>query len=472
MILSWCLFILALTSSTTLSTNPGVEVRLTNKGLDYGRQLGIAYVQQELRNVKIPDFSGTERVVVGKVKYCLSKIHVVNVGLPRSAIDLVPGSGVKLTIGDAFISMQGNWKIKYLVLKDSGSFDLNVNGLTITTSIAVRSDETGRPTVSVTSCAASVGSAKIKFHGGASWLYDLFTRFIDKALRDALQKQICPLVTKAVEALVPQLKTLNVLAKVDKYAEIEYSMVSSPAVSTSSIDLSLKGEFYNIGKHQEPPFSPTALSLPPQTDNMLYIALSAFTFNSAAFVYNNAKVLSIYITDDMVPKSSPFRLNTKTFGALIPQIAKQFPGLMIKLLLKTEENPQINFKPKNATLQTNATITAYAIQLNGTLSPLFVLNVESSISTQVFVVGMKIAGSLSLNKMKLSLGTSYVGQFEVSTIDHIFQMVLKVVAIPIANVYLAEGYPLPALGKMQFVNPQLQILKDSILLSTDVQFTG
>lgn len=35
-----------------------------------------------------------------------------------------------------------------------------------------------------------------------------------------------------------------VLAKVDKYAEIEYSMVSSPAVSMSSIDLSLKVKNY------------------------------------------------------------------------------------------------------------------------------------------------------------------------------------------------------------------------------------
>lgn len=57
------------------------------------------------------------------------------------------------------------------------------------------------------------------------------------------------------------------------------------------------------------------------------------------------------------------------------KIAKQFPGLMIKLLLKTEETPQITFEPKNTTVQTNATITAYAIQPNGTLSPLFVLNV-------------------------------------------------------------------------------------------------
>ena len=80
--------------------------------------------------------------------------------------------------------------------------------------------------------------------------------------------QICPLVTKAVSDMNPRLQTLNgkrkhnpfvsntwvswcqvfwetfylaaVLAKVDKHAEIEYSMVSPPAVSASAIDLNLK----------------------------------------------------------------------------------------------------------------------------------------------------------------------------------------------------------------------------------------
>ena len=33
---------------------------------------------------------------------------------------------------------------------------------------------------------------------------------------------------------------------------------------------------------------------------MLYIGVSAFTTNSAAFVYNSAGALSLYITDDMV----------------------------------------------------------------------------------------------------------------------------------------------------------------------------
>lgn len=457
----------------TISTNPGVKVRLTTNGTEYGRQLGIAAVQQKLRSIQIPDISGTEEVSpIGKVQYTLSNMHIVDVGLPKSAVDLVPGTGVSLSIGDAFISLNGNWRVKYLrIIKDSGSFDLNVNGLTVTTNIAIMSDETGRPTVSTVSCAATVGSASIKFHGGASWLYNLFETFIDKALRNALQKQICPLVTDAVSDLNPQLKTLNVLAEVDKYAEIEYSMVASPTVLDSSIDLSLKGEFYNIGKHQEPPFSPAAFYLPPQTNNMLYIGMSAFTVNSAAFVYNQAGVLSLSITDDMIPKSSPIRLNTRTFGAFIPQIAKQFPGLMMELLVKMVETPMVTFEPNNATVQATATVTAYAIQPNSTLSPLFVLNMESSVSVRVFVSEMRIAGGVTLNKMDLTLAKSYVGDFQVKSLDNIFQGVLKLVVIPTVNAQLAKGYPLPTIGKMKLTNTQLDVLKDYILIGTDVQFS-
>ncbi|CAL9688934.1 unnamed protein product [Knipowitschia caucasica] len=466
----WCLVAL-----TTLASaiNPGVKVKLTQKGLEYGRELGIASIQQKLRTIKLPDMSGSQRIApIGKVTYSFTNMHIVNVGLPQSSVSLEPGAGVKLSVTNAFMSLNGNWRVKYFIIKDSGSFDLSVKGLSITTTIAVNSDETGRPTVSGSSCSAAVGSVSIKFHGGASWLYNLFKDFIDKALRSALEKQICPLVADSISDVNPHLKTLNVLAKVDEYAEIEYSMVSSPVISTSSVELSLKGEFYNIGKHQEPPFTPAVFSLPSSNDTMLYIGLSSYIANSAGFVYTTAGALSLYITDDMIPASSPIRLTTRTFGALIPQISKRFPGLMMKLLVKAVKSPVIAFESNDATIQTTATVTAFAIQVNGTLSLLFVLNMNGSVSAQVSVRGTRLAGSVVLNKMDLTLGTSYVGDFQVTLLDTIFQMVLKRVVIPKINAQLSKGFPLPTIGKIKLVNTQLQIVKDYMLIGTDVQFSG
>lgn len=39
---------------------------------------------------------------------------MVNVRLPQSAVALVPGTGVRLSIGNANLSLRGNWRVKYL----------------------------------------------------------------------------------------------------------------------------------------------------------------------------------------------------------------------------------------------------------------------------------------------------------------------------------------------------------------------
>lgn len=144
---------------------------------------------------------------------------------------------------------------------------------------------------------------------------------------------------------------------------------------------------------------------------------------------------------------------------------------MMKLLLKTAENPHLTLESKNATIQTNATITAYAIQTNGTLSPLFVLQIvrpRAEMKSYVFLTKanselsqhcrdrtaasalkclsaewrlLEVSASTSkrlnnmmetccvefiakivlpirivsnLHRMKLTLATSYVGQFQVT----------------------------------------------------------
>uniref|UniRef100_A0A665WF21 Bactericidal permeability-increasing protein n=1 Tax=Echeneis naucrates TaxID=173247 RepID=A0A665WF21_ECHNA len=434
---SWIIVVLLI--ATTSGVNPGVKVRLTAKGLEYGRQVGMAAIQQNLRTIKIPDISGKKRI---------SRIGKVNT---------LGNSVGKIIFNMAFLffhgSCPGDWYPFLIVLsphrRKSGSFDLNVDRLGVSANIAIKSDSTGRPVVSTPSCSASVGSVRVKFRGGASWLYNLFNKFINKALRKAMQKQICPLVSRAISGVNPQLQTLNVLAKVDKLAEIDYSMTSSPTISKSSIDLNMKGEFYNIGRHQEPPFSPAAFSLPPQVNKMAYIGMSAFTANSAGFVYNRAGILTLNITDDMIPKSSPIRLNTRALGTFIPEIARRFPGLLVKMVVKTAKPPVITFQPNNATVQTIGTITAFAIQRNTTLSPLFVLN----------IVGLTAAPTPHLTPMC---------HLQVRALDNILEIVLRAVIIPLVNVKLSGGYPLPATGKMKLMNTDLQILKvrDDILCIT------
>lgn len=47
---------------------------------------------------------------------------------------------------------------------------------------------------------------------------------------------------------------------------------------------------------------------------------------------------------------------------------------MMKLLVKTDKSPVVTFEPNSATVQATGTVTAYAIQPDNTLTPLFILN--------------------------------------------------------------------------------------------------
>uniref|UniRef100_A0A673IE38 Bactericidal permeability-increasing protein n=1 Tax=Sinocyclocheilus rhinocerous TaxID=307959 RepID=A0A673IE38_9TELE len=436
MMFLWCVLVLVSLLSVATGTSAGVKARITQKVLEYGRAIGIESLQQKLRTIQLKDVSGTEKLDIGKVEYSITGMQIVNLGLPKSALRLVPGTGVMLSVGDAYISLRGNWRVKYSwIIKASGSFELAVSELAISTIIAVKSDVTGRPTVSVTKCEAAVGSVKVRFHVSHT-IYLLF--------------QICSLVTASIAEMNHNLKTLNVLAKVDQYAELEYSMVESPVISNAMIDLGLKGEFYNIGPHEEPPFSPRPFLLPSQDTNMLYIGVSAFSINSAGFVYHRAGALRLYITDDMIPSGSLNRLNTKTFGKFIPQIAKMSPGLMMKLLVETVKEPIITLEPNNMTVQASSKVTAYAIQPNSILSPLFVLRLEASV--------------IYMYTARCDLAESYVGPFQVRSLEDIFTTVVKDVIIPKVNAGVKQGYPLPAIGKMQLVKSHLQVLKVSLHL--------
>ncbi|XP_053723794.1 bactericidal permeability-increasing protein-like [Synchiropus splendidus] len=477
-----CWLVLVALTHISSSTNPGAQVKLTEKGLEYARQIGMARIQQELQRISIPDISGTQQVSrVGKVQYSLSNMQIVNVALPQSLVTLVPNVGVRLNIPGAFVSMVGNWWVRYLrVIKASGSFTLSIYALNIQTNVAITSDDTGRPVVNSVNCAASVGRVGIKFYGGASWLYNLFHKFVEHAIRRALEARICPSMGTAVSGLNPQLQKLNVIAKVDKFAEIDYSMVSAPSISSSAITLNLKGQFYNIGKRQEPPFSPAAFSLPPQRDNMLYMGISPFTGNSAGFVYNTAGALSINITADMIPKDFPLPLTTESLGIFIPkrfkqevllQVAELHPNLNVQLRVENEKWPNIIYN-NNVMVKTTVTMTAYAVQNNGGLSPLFVLNVNASASVNLSISGMKLVANFILDKMTFSLNTSYIGNIRVHSFAGTLQQMLSLVAIPKINEKLKWVCPLPTLGKVALLNTQLRVLKDYVLIGTDVAFDG
>ncbi|XP_072259308.1 bactericidal permeability-increasing protein-like [Pyxicephalus adspersus] len=254
------------------AVNPGFVVRLTQKGLDYARQEGMTILRQELTRVNIPDYSGSTRSPVGKIKY----------------------------------NLYGSFR---------GGFNLKVNGITISVTLKLGKDGAVRPTIVPTDCTCHTSDVNVHVSGKFGWLINLFKGRIEKELKSTIEKQICPLVNKAIaNKLVPLLQTLPVTSKIDKVAAIDYSLIGPPPVTTKYVDVPLKGEFFELPHHTPPPFSPPSLSLPGDHNLMIYFGFSDYLFRTAGYVYHSAGKLIYNVTDNMIPKDFDVRLKTSSYN--------------------------------------------------------------------------------------------------------------------------------------------------------------
>ncbi|XP_061486751.1 bactericidal permeability-increasing protein-like [Rhineura floridana] len=453
-------------------TRPGFVGRITSKGLDYGRQEGVAALRRKLAGLTLPEFSGSVRVkVLGNVKYKFDSLNIPSFHLPDSAIAPVPGVGLKVSISNAFAQLTGKWQVKKWFFKDRGSFDLKTEGISISVGLKLGSDSAGRPTATTAGCTAHISTVKVHFSGGLSWLYNLFRRKIESALRRTMEGQVCKTVTSSISSkLQPFLQTLPVTAKLDKVAGIDYSLVGPPVATQDSLDLDLKGEFFSLAHRSAAPFQPPALAFPVDHDRMLYFGISSYFFNTAGLVYHSAGALTFSITDDMVPKESKIRLCTKFFGAFLPQLEKLYPNMLMKLQVSPPSALSLTIAPGVLSLSPTVDIQAFAILPNSSLAPLFVLNVSTTISANVTVDSTKIFGSLKLGRLQLSLKHSDVGPFSVQLKEDLLNYYAASILIPQINARLAEGCPFPLPNQVKLSKVILKTQQDFLLIGADVRY--
>ncbi|XP_073539956.1 bactericidal permeability-increasing protein-like [Phyllobates terribilis] len=451
--------------------NPGFVVRLTQNGLDYARLEGMRVLQQELAKIHLPDFSGSTHTHLGKVKYSFNSMTIRNVQLPSSQISPVANVGLKLSISGGFIEISGKWHVKAFHVSTKGGFDLKVEGLSISVGLKFGSDSAGRPTIALSDCSNHISDVKIHVSGTLSWLVDVFRHNVDNALRKAIENQICPLVSNAITSkLEPVLQTLPVTAKIDSVAAIDYSLIGPPPVTADYVDVQLKGEFFELSHRTPPPFSPPTLTLPADHSLMVYFGVSDYLFNTAGFVYFSAGKLVFNVTDSMIPKEFNIRLNTSSFGVLIPQLSKMYPDMLMKLQISSTSAPSLDIKPGNVTISPQLDMQAYVILPNSSLAPVFLLNLTTTALAKVTVNSGRIVGNLELSRIQMDLKHSDVGPFSVTLLNMAVNYYLSHVLLPQVNQILNKGYPLPLLDKVQLTDVVLQPQQDFLLLGANVHY--
>ncbi|NXU78547.1 BPIFC protein, partial [Oreotrochilus melanogaster] len=109
-----------------------------------------------------PDLSGYEKYRLGNVKYNISRIHVTAVEFPSASMSFIPGSGIKLVIANASLTIDMNWNIRTWIFKDSGRSTVYISKVFVTAIFSTPLDNMDYKSISLTSCRTSSGEISIK----------------------------------------------------------------------------------------------------------------------------------------------------------------------------------------------------------------------------------------------------------------------------------------------------------------------
>ncbi|CAL8323852.1 unnamed protein product [Merluccius merluccius] len=365
-----------LLTTLTLGENPAIKAILTNKGLQYVTEIGAELLHDTLDNASLPTVDGEVSLsILGTVYYTLTEMTVSKCDFKEPSVDFNEDvSGFKAVISGLHMEVTGIWSTSYGIIKDGGSFVLNVWDVAVASLVSLKMNAGGRPSIGCAGCVADVGSASIQFYGGGSWFFQIFVDFFEERIRSTIEEQICPLLQQRIDALGYQLEDMGVTFQVYQDLVVDVPLTSFPAINSSSLSLSLRGQFHSLKGVKEPPFEAQPFSFAGDVGHMLSLGLSEYTTNSAAYSYFTSGQLQAFITDNMIPPSSPFRLNTRSFGLFIPELPKMYPGMEMKLQVYAREAPDFRFK--SGAIQTDllGAIKAFGVKAHGALIPLFMLN--------------------------------------------------------------------------------------------------
>ncbi|XP_030913924.1 LOW QUALITY PROTEIN: bactericidal permeability-increasing protein [Geospiza fortis] len=413
---------------------------------------------------------------------CRLRLRIPSFRLPHSRITPISNVGLQVSISNAFAELDGDWRVKFLFIRDHGSFDLKVENIYIKILLSLGSDTTGKPTISTSDCSAHISKVRVLFSGKLGWLYNLFHSVIERKLRRILegkeaQSWHCPDASGA--HLLPAFLTISLLislpcvavtAKIDDKTGIDYSLVAPPRATPKSLDADLKGEFYSLAHRSPVPFSPLPLAFPSDHERMVYFGASSYFFNTAGIAYHEAGALVFEITEAMIPKDVEFKLDTSVFSALIPQLEENYPNMPMKFRLSTPTAPFLTIGQGGISFQPIVDAQAYAILPNSSLAPLFLLSLTGNVSAVINVRSGRIVGSLDVGRIRLSLKDSAVGTFQVEFLQSIMNYLTSSVLLPHLNARLGEGFRLPLPDRIQLSNILVRFHQNFLLLGADVRF--
>ncbi|XP_039973856.1 phospholipid transfer protein-like [Xiphias gladius] len=270
--------------SITAGDPTGLKVRITDRAQDVLKDLGLTFLE-ELVNSTIPSFPITwESIKCTVINLTLTHLEVD----PALTVVRFQDRGVQFEITNLDITWELQYDINLCLLQrvlkmDSRKATVFGHRVNATIALTLMRNQQGGLSVDMTNCQTSIDKLATKFSGILGPVIDAFVaapfaqKYLVSKLCPAVQMYAVPQINSmlADRTMVTQVSNTNI--------SIDYSLSGDITVTSNALDVPFKGMIFRQGepvdissirKGADPVFS--------ENENMAYVGISEFFFNSAA----------------------------------------------------------------------------------------------------------------------------------------------------------------------------------------------
>ena len=101
---------------------------------------------------------------------------------------------------------------------------------------------------------------------------------------------------------------------------------------------SSKAAFYQLHSNTVPPMNATTFALPPTLPKMLYLWITPYLEETAAWAYKEQGRLQFMVHSSDIPSNFPLQLNTSAFKLIVPKLFIQYPNKGMSMVLNASGN--------------------------------------------------------------------------------------------------------------------------------------
>uniref|UniRef100_A0AAR2JZ92 Phospholipid transfer protein n=1 Tax=Pygocentrus nattereri TaxID=42514 RepID=A0AAR2JZ92_PYGNA len=438
------IFLLPLVAKMT-EIPPGCKIRITSKGLEMLKYETQKFVEQELGNITMPEMHGKE----GRFQYSITDVKITELNLTADLI-------YDVELSSSYY--------------DEGPINASAEGVNIHTALDLAKDEFGRLKISNVTCGASIAKMRAKFGGTLGRVYDFVATFLTTGMRFILNQQICPSLNHAALVLINQLlETIPVRAEVDKYVGIDYSLLSDPVVTGTSLDMDFRGMFYDLQNEKDTLVNYAVNPVVREYDRMIYLALSEYFFDSGLYSYFKGGVFRMHISNDRMPKDLEMLLRTTYFGAIM----MLNPALMeapISLELEVTSAPTSTIKTSGASVAVHSGVRVLALPPGKAPVQLSSMTMESKFNAKVSMRGKRLSIHLDLRRFKIFSNQSALESLALIPLQAPLKTMLQITVVPLINNYTKRGVRIPLPDGIDFIEEVVEYHNGYIIVGANLHF--